>query len=188
MPMNRIQFQPGLLLEAFLRDYGTEAQCEAGIGGAADDGAKFTAEEVYPTATTAVRRGFRALNVSTGKTSNHRYAVSAATAASAAAVGYAVEGVQFCVTLSRTSCRLRPARRQQRGSARGPPRRPSYRPALKSPENWKATSPPIAPRTRPVSSCTAVSYTHPTTVSLVHRPAYWLSITTATGHHITVLD
>lgn len=31
MPMNRIQFQPGLSLVAFLRDYGTEAQCEAAV-------------------------------------------------------------------------------------------------------------------------------------------------------------
>ena len=31
MPMNRIQFQPGLSLTAFLRDYGTEAQCEAAV-------------------------------------------------------------------------------------------------------------------------------------------------------------
>ena len=31
MPMNRIQFQPGLSLAAFLRDYGTEAQCEAAV-------------------------------------------------------------------------------------------------------------------------------------------------------------
>ena len=27
--MNRIQFQPGLSLSAFLRDYGDEARCEA---------------------------------------------------------------------------------------------------------------------------------------------------------------
>ena len=31
MPMNRIQFQPGLSLAAFLRDYGSEAQCEAAV-------------------------------------------------------------------------------------------------------------------------------------------------------------
>ena len=31
MPMNRIQFQPGLSLAAFLREYGTEAQCEAAV-------------------------------------------------------------------------------------------------------------------------------------------------------------
>ncbi|AMV71194.1 IS1595-like element ISXca4 family transposase [Desulfuromonas carbonis] len=29
MPTNRIQFQPGLSLAAFLKEYGTEAQCEA---------------------------------------------------------------------------------------------------------------------------------------------------------------
>lgn len=29
MSINRIQFQPGLSLAAFLKDYGTEAQCEA---------------------------------------------------------------------------------------------------------------------------------------------------------------
>ncbi len=29
MAMNRIQFQPGLSLAEFLRDYGAEAQCEA---------------------------------------------------------------------------------------------------------------------------------------------------------------
>ena len=79
-------------------DFAVQAST-AGIGGAADDGAKLTAEKVCPTGTTAVRRGFRALNASTGKTSNHRYTVSAATAASAVAAGYTVEGVQFCVTL-----------------------------------------------------------------------------------------
>lgn len=31
MAMNRIQFQPGLSLPEFLRDYGTEAQCEAAL-------------------------------------------------------------------------------------------------------------------------------------------------------------
>ena len=31
MPMNRIQFQPGLSLSAFLRDYGDESQCEAAL-------------------------------------------------------------------------------------------------------------------------------------------------------------
>lgn len=29
MPMNRIQFQPGLSLSAFMERYGTEARCEA---------------------------------------------------------------------------------------------------------------------------------------------------------------
>ena len=29
MPMNRIQFQSGLSLAEFLRDYGSEEQCEA---------------------------------------------------------------------------------------------------------------------------------------------------------------
>ena len=29
MPVNRIQFQPGLSLPAFLAQFGTEAQCEA---------------------------------------------------------------------------------------------------------------------------------------------------------------
>jgi hypothetical protein len=28
MAMNRIQFQPGLSLPAFLKQFGTEAQCE----------------------------------------------------------------------------------------------------------------------------------------------------------------
>ena len=31
MAMNRIQFQPGLSMPAFLKDYGTEAQCEEGL-------------------------------------------------------------------------------------------------------------------------------------------------------------
>jgi transposase-like protein len=31
MPMNRIQFQPGLSMPDFLKQYGTEAQCEAGL-------------------------------------------------------------------------------------------------------------------------------------------------------------
>ena len=31
MPMNRIQFQPGLLLAEFLRHEGDEAQCEAAV-------------------------------------------------------------------------------------------------------------------------------------------------------------
>lgn len=31
MPMNRIQFQPGLSLSAFLGDCGDEAQCEAAV-------------------------------------------------------------------------------------------------------------------------------------------------------------
>ena len=29
MPMIRIQFQPGLSMPEFLKDFGTEAQCEA---------------------------------------------------------------------------------------------------------------------------------------------------------------
>ena len=70
-----------------------------GIGGATDDGVKLAVEEACPNGMTAVRRGFRALNVSTGRTSNHRYTLSPATAARAANAGYAVEGVQFCVTL-----------------------------------------------------------------------------------------
>ena len=37
------------------------------------------------------------LNTNTGKTSNHRYTVSAATALRAAAAGYVPEGIQFCV-------------------------------------------------------------------------------------------
>ncbi|MBK1733274.1 IS1595 family transposase, partial [Thiococcus pfennigii] len=31
MPMNRIQFQPGLSLPAFLAQFGTDAQCEAAL-------------------------------------------------------------------------------------------------------------------------------------------------------------
>lgn len=31
MPMNRIQFQPGLSMPEFLKDYGTEAQCEQAL-------------------------------------------------------------------------------------------------------------------------------------------------------------
>lgn len=31
MPMNRIQFQPGLSLPALLARFGTEAQCEAAL-------------------------------------------------------------------------------------------------------------------------------------------------------------
>ena len=31
MPMNRIQFQPGLSLTSFFRRYGQEAQCEAAL-------------------------------------------------------------------------------------------------------------------------------------------------------------
>lgn len=69
-----------------------------GIGSANDGGFK-AVEEVCPNGTTAVRRGFRALNISTGKTSNHRYTVSSATATRAASAGYTIEGVQFCVTL-----------------------------------------------------------------------------------------
>ncbi len=49
-----------------------------------------------PAGTTAVYRSFRAL--AGGKTSNHRYTVSAATYASAAVAGYVGEGAAFCVT------------------------------------------------------------------------------------------
>jgi hypothetical protein len=49
-----------------------------------------------PADTFAVSRSFRALNG--GKTSNHRYTVSAATYASAASSGYVGEGVAFCAT------------------------------------------------------------------------------------------
>jgi len=49
-----------------------------------------------PAGTTTVFRSFRAL--ASGKTSNHRYTVSAATYASAAAAGYAGEGAAFCAT------------------------------------------------------------------------------------------
>ena len=49
-----------------------------------------------PSGTTPVYRSFRAL--AGGKTSNHRYTVSATTYASAAAAGYAGEGVAFCAT------------------------------------------------------------------------------------------
>ena len=34
MPMNRIQFQPGLSLPAFLQQFGTETQCETALEGA----------------------------------------------------------------------------------------------------------------------------------------------------------
>ena len=56
-----------------------------------------SATKICPDNMTAVRRSFRAL--ANSKTSNHRYTVSAATAASAAAAGYVIEGVQFCITL-----------------------------------------------------------------------------------------
>ena len=49
-----------------------------------------------PVGTTTVYRSFRAL--AGGKTSNHRYTVSAATYASAAAAGYVGEGAAFCAT------------------------------------------------------------------------------------------
>ena len=49
-----------------------------------------------PAGTTAVYRSFRAL--ASGKTSNHRYTVSAATYASAATAGYVGEGAAFCAT------------------------------------------------------------------------------------------
>lgn len=32
MAMDRIQFQPGLSMPAFLKDYGSEAQCEQALG------------------------------------------------------------------------------------------------------------------------------------------------------------
>ena len=88
-------------------DFAVQAST-AGIGSAADDGAKLGISEVCPTGLIGVRRSFRAFNASTGKTANHRYTVSAATATSAAADGYAVEGVQFCVTLF-TDVTTRPA-------------------------------------------------------------------------------
>ena len=53
--------------------------------------------EICPEGFSAVRRSFRPLNTSIGKTSNHRYTVSAATSARAAAAGYVSEGIQFCV-------------------------------------------------------------------------------------------
>ena len=53
--------------------------------------------EICPAGFSAVRRSFRPLNTSTGKTSNHRYTMSAATSARAAAAGYVSEGIQFCV-------------------------------------------------------------------------------------------
>ena len=31
MPMNRVQFQPGLSMPEFLTRYGTDAQCEAAL-------------------------------------------------------------------------------------------------------------------------------------------------------------
>ena len=59
-------------------------------------GVGLTTEEVCAAGLTPVRRSFRAL--SGGKTSNHRYTVSAATYASAASSGYVGEGVAFCAT------------------------------------------------------------------------------------------
>ena len=56
---------------------------------------------ICPTGTTPVYRSFRALsNVANGVTSNHRYTVSAATYANAAAAGYVGEGIQFCVAFA----------------------------------------------------------------------------------------
>ncbi len=56
-------------------------------------------EERCPTGFTPVRRSFRSLTTGpTGRTSNHRYTVSAATYASAASAGYVGEGVAFCAT------------------------------------------------------------------------------------------
>ena len=49
-----------------------------------------------PAGTTTVYRSFRAL--AGGKTSNHRYTVSAATYAAAASAGYVGEGAAFCAT------------------------------------------------------------------------------------------
>ncbi len=49
-----------------------------------------------PAGTVTIFRGFRA--AAGGKTSNHRYSVSAATYASAASAGYVGEGAAFCVT------------------------------------------------------------------------------------------
>ena len=31
MPMNRVQFQPGLSMPEFVQQFGTEAQCEAAL-------------------------------------------------------------------------------------------------------------------------------------------------------------
>lgn len=54
-----------------------------------------------PMGTVPVYRSFRALNaLANSVTSNHRYTVSTATYANAAAAGYVAEGVQFCVTLA----------------------------------------------------------------------------------------
>ena len=56
---------------------------------------------ICPIGTLPVYRSFRALtSVANGVTSNHRYTVSAATYANAAAAGYVGEGVQFCVPLA----------------------------------------------------------------------------------------
>ena len=61
-----------------------------------DQNAAGVVTEICPAGFSAVRRSFRPLNTSTGKTSNHRYTVSAATSARAAAAGYVSEGIQFC--------------------------------------------------------------------------------------------
>lgn len=53
-----------------------------------------SSEVACPVNTLPVYRSFRAL--ASGKTSNHRYTVSAATYAIAAAAGYVGEGIQFC--------------------------------------------------------------------------------------------
>ena len=53
--------------------------------------------EKCPAGFSAVRRSFRPLTTSTGKTSNHRYTMSEATSARAAEAGYVSEGIQFCV-------------------------------------------------------------------------------------------
>src|SRR3546814_12130367 len=38
MAMNRIQFQPGLSMPEFVKNYGTEMQCEQALEAARDDG------------------------------------------------------------------------------------------------------------------------------------------------------
>ena len=73
--------------------------------GFSDEGYDFAvqlpANGTCPSGSTVVYRGFRPLAVpSNGKTSNHRYSVSSGSYASAAALGYGGEGVQFCVSSS----------------------------------------------------------------------------------------
>jgi hypothetical protein len=43
MPMNRIQFQPGLSMPEFLNRYGTEPSCEAGGAGTLAGGVSVSA-------------------------------------------------------------------------------------------------------------------------------------------------